>query len=31
MDLVYLALGAAFWMLLVGMAKGCATLGGHAK
>ena len=31
MDLVYIALVVAFWLLLVGMAKGCATLGGPAK
>ena len=28
MDVVYLALAVAFWLLLVGMAKGCAKLGG---
>ena len=28
MDFVYLALGAAFWLLMIGMAKGCARLGG---
>ncbi len=28
MDVVYLALVAAFWLLMVGMAKGCAELGG---
>ena len=27
MDVVYLALVVAFWLLLVGMAKGCAKLG----
>jgi hypothetical protein len=27
-DVVYLALVVAFWLLLVGMAKGCAKLGG---
>jgi hypothetical protein len=31
MDIVYLALIAAFWLLLVGMAVGCARLGGPAK
>jgi hypothetical protein len=31
MDLVYLALVVAFWLLLVGMAKGCARLEGPAK
>jgi hypothetical protein len=31
MDLVYLALGVAFWLLLVAIAKGCAALGGPAK
>jgi len=28
MDLVYLALFVVFWLLLVGMAAGCARLGG---
>ena len=28
MDVVYLALGVALWLLVVGMAKGCARLGG---
>jgi len=31
MDVVYLALVVAFWLLLVGMAVGCAKLGGPAK
>ncbi len=31
MDIVYLALTAAFWLLMVGMAAGCAKLGGPAK
>jgi hypothetical protein len=31
MDIVYLALAAAFWLLLVGMAVGCAKLGGPAQ
>ena len=31
MDVVYIALGVVFWLLLVGMAKGCAKLGGPAK
>lgn len=31
MDIVYLALAAAFWLLMVGMATGCAKLGGPAK
>ena len=30
MDVVYLVLVIAFWLLLVGMAKGCAKLGGPA-
>jgi hypothetical protein len=28
MDVVYLALAVAAWLLMVGMAKGCAKLGG---
>ena len=28
MDVVYLALGVVFWLLLAGMAIGCAKLGG---
>jgi len=28
MDFAYLALGAVFWLLMVGMAVGCAKLGG---
>lgn len=31
MDIVYIALIAAFWLLLTGMAAGCAKLGGPAK
>lgn len=26
MDLVYLALAAAFWLAVLGLAKGCAVL-----
>ena len=28
MDVVYVALGGVFWLLVVGMAIGCARLGG---
>lgn len=31
MDLVYLALAAVLWLLMVGMAIGCARLGGTTK
>lgn len=31
MDLVYLALGALLWLLMVGLAIGCARLGGPGK
>ncbi len=31
MDIVYIALTATFWLLLAGMAVGCAKLGGPAK
>lgn len=31
MDIVYLAIIAAFWLLLVGMAVGCHKQGGPAK
>ena len=31
MDILYLALGAVLWLLMVGMAIGCAKLGGPAK
>ncbi len=31
MDVVYLVLVVAFWLLLVGIAKGCANLGGPAE
>jgi hypothetical protein len=30
-DLVYLALVVAFWLLIAGMAVGCARLAGSAK
>lgn len=29
MDFTYLALAAALWLLMVGMAAGCAALGGQ--
>lgn len=28
MDFVFIAMGLAFWLLLVVMARGCAVLGG---
>lgn len=28
MDAVFIGLAIVFWLLLAGMAKGCATLGG---
>lgn len=28
MDVVYFVLALAFWLALIAMAKGCATLGG---
>lgn len=28
MDFVFIAMGLAFWLLLVAMARGCAVLGG---
>jgi hypothetical protein len=28
MDVVYVALVVTFWLLMVGVAKGCAKLGG---
>jgi len=31
MDAVYILLTAAFWLLLVGMARGCAKLAGARK
>ena len=31
MDVVYLALVVALWLLLVGMAEGCAKLGRPAQ
>ena len=31
MDVVYLALAVVFWLLLAGMARGCALLGGGTK
>ena len=31
MDIVYLALVVVFWLMLAGMAIGCARLGGPAK
>ena len=31
MDVLYLGLGAVLWLLMVGMAIGCAKLGGSAK
>jgi hypothetical protein len=31
MDIAYLALVAAFWLAAVGMARGCARLGGPAS
>lgn len=31
MDIVYLALGALLWLLMVGLAIGCARLGGPGK
>jgi hypothetical protein len=30
-DAVYLALVVVFWLLMAGMAHGCAKLGGEAK
>ena len=30
-DVIYIALGVVFWLLLVGMAKGCDRLGGGSK
>jgi hypothetical protein len=31
MDVVYLALVVVFWLLLAGMARGCALLAGGTK
>ncbi len=31
MDVVYIALSVVCWLLLVGMAQGCAKLGGTEK
>jgi hypothetical protein len=31
MDFIYLALAAVLWLLTVGLALGCAKLGGGAK
>lgn len=31
MDVVYIALTLGFWLLMAGMAAGCAKLGGPAK
>ncbi len=31
MDVVYLALVVVFWLLLAGMARGCALLGGGTQ
>ena len=31
MDVVYIALAVAFWLLIVGMARGCALLVGGKK
>ena len=31
MDFVYVALVVVFWLMLVGMALGCAKLGGSVK
>lgn len=31
MDIAYLALVAAFWLILATMAKGCALLGGPTQ
>lgn len=31
MDVVYLALVVVFWLLMAGMARGCAKLGGDSK
>ena len=31
MDVVFLALAIAFWLLIAGMARGCALLAGGTK
>ncbi len=31
MDVLYLSLAAGLWLLMVGMALGCAKLGGSGK
>jgi hypothetical protein len=31
MDIAYIALAVVFWLLLVGMAVGCAKLGGPTQ
>jgi hypothetical protein len=31
MDVVYIALVVVFWLLVAGMARGCASLGGGTK
>ena len=31
MDFAYLALCAVMWLLMIGMARGCARLGGELK
>ena len=31
MDVVYLALAVALWLLIAGMARGCAMLGGGRR
>ena len=31
MDVVYLALAIVFWLLMAGMARGCASLVGGAQ
>jgi hypothetical protein len=31
MDVVYLVLAIAFWLLVAGMARGCALLAGGTK
>ena len=31
MDVLFIALSVVFWLLMVGMAKGCDSLGGSSK
>lgn len=31
MDVVYLALAVVFWLLMAGMARGCASLVGETR